>query len=72
MRKEIKCEMLSIPEISQMYGVTGSGIRADIRNGKLPAVRIGRQFRVKQSDLDNYIQHYGNTETEAKGTIENE
>lgn len=50
---------LTIPEISKQFRVTGAGIRADIRAGKLKAIKIGRQFRVTETALDSYIKRFG-------------
>lgn len=38
-----------------ILGVTDETVRAEIKRGRLPAIRVGRCYRVLESDLDAYI-----------------
>ncbi len=44
-------DLLSTNEVAEKLGVTSIRIRAMIRNGNLPAQKIGRDYVVKESDL---------------------
>ena len=43
----------SVPEVAHRYGVTSETVRAWIRAGKLPAVRLpgSREYRIYAADL---------------------
>jgi excisionase family DNA binding protein len=43
---------VTVPEISAELGVSQVSVREWIRSGRLPAIRAGRSYRVRRSDLD--------------------
>ncbi len=45
-------ELLSTNEVAEKLGVTSIRVRAMIRKGNLPAQKIGRDYVVKESDLE--------------------
>ncbi len=45
-------ELLSTTEVAERLGITSIRIRAMIRDGKLPAQKIGRDFVIKGADLE--------------------
>jgi excisionase family DNA binding protein len=47
---------LTVPQVAAELQVTPQTIRNWIDQGTLPAVRIGRAFRVKRSDLDALLE----------------
>ena len=42
--------------MAEQIGFTDQAVRNWIRAGKLPAVKINRHFRVRQSDLDRILE----------------
>lgn len=46
---------IGTPEIAELLGVTDQTVRNEIQRGNLPAIRVGRTYRVLRSDLDEYI-----------------
>jgi excisionase family DNA binding protein len=48
--------MLSVVEAAQLAGVSSNHIREAIKAGKLKARIIGRGYRVKRPDLDEYVK----------------
>ncbi|MHB1000418.1 MAG: helix-turn-helix domain-containing protein [Armatimonadota bacterium] len=48
-------EYLSVEEISSMLQINPKTIRRHIRDGKLKAVKVGSQWRVKREDLNSYM-----------------
>jgi len=44
--------LLSTTEAAERLGVTSIRVRAMIRDGKLPAQKIGRDYVIKESDLE--------------------
>ena len=45
----------TVGEVAGMLRVSTMTVYRLIRTGELPAVRIGRNYRVKQSDLEAYL-----------------
>ncbi|WP_337742383.1 helix-turn-helix domain-containing protein [Acidaminococcus intestini] len=54
---KIEKQWISIEELSEYLGISVVTIRFWIRSGKdIPAVRIGRQWRFRISDIDEWIK----------------
>lgn len=48
---------ISIEELSEYLGISAVTIRSWIRSGKdIPAVRIGRQWRFRIEEIDEWIK----------------
>ena len=47
--------LLTIDEVLGYLNVTSRTIYRLIRIGELPAVRIGRQWRIRRTDLDHWL-----------------
>ena len=54
---KIEKQWIAIEELSEYLGISAVTIRFWIRSGKdIPAVRIGRQWRFRISDIDEWIK----------------
>lgn len=51
-----KKEFLSLEEVADFLGVTYQLIYRLVRSGELPAVRLGKLYRVARADLDSYLE----------------
>lgn len=49
-------EFLSLEEVADLLGVTYQTIYRLARSGEMPAVRLGKLYRVKRVDLDAYLE----------------
>ena len=49
-------KLLTVPQVAAELQVTAQTIRNWIDHGTLPAVRIGRAFRVKRADVDALLE----------------
>lgn len=49
-------ELLTVAEVADMLRVSTMTVYRLIRTGELPAVRVGRSYRVKSADLDTYLE----------------
>lgn len=49
-------ELLNINEVSTALRVSKMTVYRLIRDGRLPALRLGNSFRVHRSDLDEYMR----------------
>lgn len=47
--------LLTADEVADMLRVSTMTVYRLIRRGELPAVRVGRSYRVRQPDLDAYL-----------------
>lgn len=52
----VEMEYMSLEEVADMLGVTYQLIYRLVRSGELPAVRLGKLYRVSRSDLDAYLE----------------
>ena len=50
-----KDEILSIEEVAKRIGLHPKTVRKHITDGKLPARKVGRQWRVLGSDLERFV-----------------
>ena len=47
---------LTIAEVAAVMRVSKMTVYRLVHNGELPAVRVGRSFRVRQDDVDDYLR----------------
>jgi excisionase family DNA binding protein len=48
-------QLLTVPQVAEEMQVTAQTIRNWIEAGALPAVRVGRAYRVKREDLETLL-----------------
>lgn len=48
-------EYLTVAEVAKKLRVDESTVRIWIRTGKLPAIRVGRQYRVDRAAYEQFI-----------------
>ncbi|GAA5144852.1 helix-turn-helix domain-containing protein [Nocardioides marinquilinus] len=49
-------KFLTIAEVAAMMRVSKMTVYRLVHNGDLPAVRVGRSFRVAEKDVDEYLR----------------
>jgi excisionase family DNA binding protein len=49
-------QLLTVPQVAGQFQVTAQTIRNWIDQGVLPAVRVGRAFRVRREDVDALLE----------------
>jgi len=47
---------LTVAEVAAMMRVSKMTVYRLVHGGDLPALRVGRSFRVKESDVDEYLR----------------
>ena len=52
-------QLLTVPQIAEQFQVSAQTIRSWIDGGALPAVRVGRAFRVRSEDVDALLERAG-------------
>jgi excisionase family DNA binding protein len=49
-------KFLTVAEVAAMMRVSKMTVYRLVHGGELPAVRVGRSFRVKEDDVDEYLR----------------
>lgn len=49
-------ELLSVEDVTRILKVSKATVRRWCRQGKLPAARIGKAYRVRKGDLDEWYE----------------
>lgn len=52
---EAKDKILHVPQIARFFGVAEKTVWEWCKSGKLPAFKIGKEWRVRKSDLQKMI-----------------
>jgi excisionase family DNA binding protein len=48
-------ELLTVPEVAELKGVTRTAVLYAIYDRRLKAVQVGRNWVVRRSDLETYV-----------------
>jgi putative resolvase len=56
-RRDMKEKLLSVNDIIETLNVSKLTIYRYIKAGKLPAYKIGRDYRIKQKDFDKLLEN---------------
>ncbi len=48
---------LTVAEVAQVMRVSKMTVYRLVHSGELPAVRVGRSFRVTEKDVDEYLKN---------------
>ncbi|HET6812117.1 MAG TPA: helix-turn-helix domain-containing protein [Acidimicrobiales bacterium] len=50
-----RARFLTVGEVAEMLRVSSMTVYRLINSGELPAVRIGKSFRLREEDVDKYL-----------------
>lgn len=59
--------LLTVPQVADEFQVTAQTIRNRIDQGVLPAIRVGRAFRINRADVDALL-HRARADSESLAT----
>jgi len=45
----------TIKEVAELFKVSDGGVRKWLKTGKLKGIKLGRIWRIKKSDLDEFV-----------------
>src|SRR5713101_8143496 len=48
-------EVYTVEEFEKLFKLSPEAVRTLIRNGEIPAIRIGKQYRIPQDVVDRYF-----------------
>jgi excisionase family DNA binding protein len=57
-------DLLTVEETANHLRVSSNTVFGLIKSGKLPASRVGKQFRISKDTLQNFLQKTSQTEGE--------
>jgi len=49
-------ELLTTKDIAQYLGYHIDTIRLYVRQGKLPAIKVGREYRIRREDFEKFLE----------------
>ena len=55
-RAEVR--LLTIPDVAEFCRVSERTVRRWIKAGELPAIRLGRQWRIAKKDLERFLSDH--------------
>ena len=47
--------LLTVSEVADVMRVSNMTVYRLIKSGQLPAVRVGKNYRIRESDVDTYL-----------------
>lgn len=53
--------LLTLSEAAQLFQVSTRTLHRMIRSGDLPALKVGGQWRVRETQLEQWVQHRENS-----------
>jgi len=54
-------DLLTVKEVAEILRVSQPTVLRMIDDGELPAIRVRNQWRIRRSDLDDYLQRGGSS-----------
>jgi excisionase family DNA binding protein len=54
----------TVPEVATSLQVTEKTVRAWIRDHKLTAIRVGREWRIREVDIQEFVDRHLSTATQ--------
>ena len=51
-----KMTLYSPEEVAEMLGVTPNAVRGWLRDGVMPAFKFGKVWRIKEADLEAFVE----------------
>ena len=61
--EEMKDKWVNLEDIAEYLSVTEDTARTWVREGKLPAYKVGRRYKFKLSEVDDWVRSGGAAET---------
>lgn len=63
-------ELYTIKEVSELVGISESEIIRVVMLKKLPAIRVGKAIRIKEEDLENFLNNFIGEKTSQQASKE--
>ncbi len=53
--KESRTQFVTVAEVAEQLRVSNMTVYRLVQGGQLPAVRVGRSYRIRADDVDRYL-----------------
>jgi excisionase family DNA binding protein len=53
--KESRSRFVTVAEVAEQLRVSNMTVYRLIQSGQLPAIRVGRSYRIREEDVDRYL-----------------
>ena len=63
---EMRAEFLTVSEVASLLKLSESTVYTMVRAGEIPAVKLGKQWRVSETRLDEWLEEKEDS-SEARG-----
>ena len=55
MRDKISNKLLTVNEVASILRVSNMTVYRLVKGGRIPAIRVGKNYRIKESDVNKYL-----------------
>jgi excisionase family DNA binding protein len=55
MRDKISNKLLTVNEVASILRVSNMTVYRLVKGGQIPAIRVGKNYRIKESDVNKYL-----------------
>ncbi|MGI8493375.1 MAG: helix-turn-helix domain-containing protein [Acidimicrobiales bacterium] len=55
---ESRSRFLTVAEVAETLRVSNMTVYRLVQSGEIPALRVGRSYRIREDDLDSYLAHH--------------
>jgi excisionase family DNA binding protein len=55
MRDKISNKLLTVNEVASILRVSNMTVYRLVKSGQIPAIRVGKNYRIKESDVNKYL-----------------
>lgn len=52
---EVRTRYVTVAEVASLLRVSNMTVYRLVQSGELPAVRVGRSYRIREDDVDRYL-----------------
>lgn len=55
MKEKISNKLLTVNEVANILRVSNMTVYRLVKSGQIPAIRVGKNYRIKESDVNKYL-----------------
>jgi excisionase family DNA binding protein len=55
MAEKISNKLLTVNEVANILRVSNMTVYRLVKSGQIPAIRVGKNYRIKESDVNKYL-----------------
>ena len=55
MKEKVSNKLLTVNEVANILRVSNMTVYRLVKGGQIPAIRVGKNYRIKESDVNKYL-----------------